>query len=326
MSSQTLATEAREVADRYFRVKELRCAYAEVAEVSTEDGREYALVFDVKLESVEDVVSGQQLSPESNDHLPKIGAMVSGKISVNLMDKDSGGHSLGDIPLESPLTRDNVLRVRVPLSAQVAKAIVGSWRKGRWSLSTCSPCVVITYQTSGQKKAILHCEIPKGTPVTYREPTDNKTTSFPLEEGVLERIQDKILPAVISVGVLGLKLKVIRSYLQKGGAGGWEEATLGLRILLMNDLTEVPLNEESGKREGPRVLRANFRAQALKSYEGEALEVRKAILDGTESFLRVNLDVLHKHVKDTKLVSVPDPEIIEYIFRNLSSVAAYIEG
>ena len=74
------------------------------------------------------------------------------------------------------------------------------------------------------------------------------------------------------------------------------------------------------------MLRANFRAQALKSYEGEALEVRKAILDGTESFLRVNLDVLHKHVKDTKLVSVPDPEIIEYIFRNLSSVAAYIEG
>ncbi|MDE1838135.1 MAG: hypothetical protein KGJ23_16170 [Euryarchaeota archaeon] len=252
---------------------------------------------------------------------PVAGATVSGLVGVTFQGKSGRKSEVGVFPLETPALYG--LRLAIPLTPSVVRLLVESWTKGRLLLTPKSAIVALSPH-QGTDAGIHLWEVPlTGQAILYVKTDHRETPEIAIEESVLEEIQSKVVPVVSNQDDLHKKLQDARELLLKGKT---RDATLQLRILIMNHLTIPSPPVESGGKPGPRMLREEVRKSILRGFEGHALEIREDNARSIKEILASTLDILHRYSKTEGLESVPYPDIVEYVYNNIVAVIHLLEA
>lgn len=153
--------------------------------------------------------------------------------------------------------------------------------------------------------------IPRNTSVFHEKAGNLNDTNIVFEEDTLESIIKIDLDIVEQSGELWEKMDAVKKELAKNHTS---EAALLLRTLVMNHLTKFYVTRENGKK---RFIKDSLKESKLAQYDEIELEVQEKLLDEINAMVQLNLDVLHKFVKDEKIIKIPDSATISLVYSNL---------
>ena len=212
---------------------------------------------------------------------------------------------------------DIILYVDIPLTIELKHEII-STKENAFQIYVAGdkPAFILTTKKMNNNSDLQVIKIPEqysdavviahnldGSPCNYIKITDN----------IRSLISESLLNKNCIKGELSKKFNEISQSIKNNN---YETTIIMLRTFIMNDLTEIDKSKPKG---GQRVIKKRIIDSLLKNYDGDVSNYVNKILND-------NLSILHKYVKDEKIIGSPNPQITIYVYNNIKNFLELIES
>ncbi len=247
---------------------------------------------------------------------------VFGRSKITFVEEGDKYLDLGFFDLPSDGGWDYGFYVDLPLTPEIRDLIFKSGTKGSLMIDFLGPGVIIGAPIINSLFSSMIFYVPPISHVIHPkpDPAAREDRKIRLEDEIIEKIYKIDIAQEQIKGETYRFLQDITSYIKRGQT---EEAAIALRNFLMNDLTEIDKNKPQGER---RRVKKSILDAKLERYEDQAKQnVEKMIETHIQKIIDQNLDILHRYVKDQKVIEIPDLSTIMYVYRNIQSLIRYFD-
>lgn len=246
--------------------------------------------------------------------------LVFGRLYVAYKDKVGKVWNLGFYPAEVSTLDPEGFFLAIPMTEELRSLILGNWTKGSFNVAVQEGDIFAGSMNGTTPQSLAVVDIPINSRVIDPKPKIPNDNDIKIEETILEEIAamdfEPIKAEEDIKRQLDLFLKLFRS-------NKLEDSALTLRNLVMNTLIPLDKSKPEGQQ---RPLKESLYKTKLDLYDDEERKrIEDLIKKSVQEILEINLSVLHKYIKDSKIIEIPDPDIILYIYKNIVNILEFLE-
>ncbi|MEM3489137.1 MAG: hypothetical protein QXO75_05725 [Nitrososphaerota archaeon] len=262
--------------------------------------------------------SAPGLHPQTNS-IPLNNGLAFGSLEVKYKGKDGKMLELGKLQIYINNPNLNGFYFDIPVGKNLKTLLLNNWTKGSFYFNVSAGGVWIWNLNLNPPFNSRLTRVEEAAPVLHPKPKNEFDTEIKIEEDILEKIAELDFEPLHAEEEIGEQLARFNKSFRTNKL---EESVVILRNLIMNTLTKIDESKPTGKQ---RVLKESVIERKLSIYEGHEKEIIKEIIeDYIAKNLDVSLTILHKYVKDSKIIDTPDSSTIWYVYKNVLNALVFL--